>query len=179
MRFSLPQSDREERFTEWLSEYAAIPVKLSRAYAAEAAAQGELHQEMLVQVWRSLAHFDGAAKASTWIYRVCLNTALTWKRGRDRRGAHEVAAPEAVDASVAGGPGPAEAHERADLMEVLLAAVRELPPSERSLVVLSLDGLSYREIGEVTGMTENHVGVALTRVRAKLANILKGVSHEL
>lgn len=48
MSVSLPQSPLEDRFTAWLTEYAAIPLKLSRAYAAEAAAQGELHQEMLV-----------------------------------------------------------------------------------------------------------------------------------
>lgn len=178
MGVSFDQLSSEDRFTAWVGEYAAIPQKLSRAYAADPATQGELHQEMWVQVWRSLTHFDGAAKPSTWIYRVCLNTALTWKRGRERRRAHEVAAPEAVEASAAGGPGPAEAHERADLMAVLLAAVRALPPAERSLVVLSLEGLSYREIGEVTGLTENHVGVSLTRARAKLAKNLKGISHE-
>ena len=54
-----------------------------------------------------------------------------------------------------------------------------LPAGERSLVLLSLDGLSYREIGELTGLKENHVGVVLTRARQKLAEELKEVRDEL
>ena len=50
---------------------------------------------------------------------------------------------------------------------------------DRSLVLLSLEGLAYREIAEITGMTENHVGVALTRARRRLAQLLKGVTDEL
>ena len=45
--------------------------------------------------------------------------------------------------------------------------------------MLLLDGLAYREIAEVTGLTENHVGVALTRARKRLTELLKGISHEL
>jgi DNA-directed RNA polymerase specialized sigma24 family protein len=42
-----------------------------------------------------------------------------------------------------------------------------------------LFGLAYREMAEVTGLTENHVGVALTRARKRLAGLLKGVTDEL
>lgn len=51
--------------------------------------------------------------------------------------------------------------------------------ADRALVLLSLDGLAYREIAEITGLTENHVGVALTRARQRLAELLKGVTDEL
>lgn len=50
---------------------------------------------------------------------------------------------------------------------------------DRALVLLSLDGLAYREIAEITGLTENHVGVALTRARKRLAELMKGVTDEL
>ena len=54
-----------------------------------------------------------------------------------------------------------------------------MPDFDRALVLLMLDGLAYREIAEVTGLTENHVGVALTRARKRLAALLKGVTDEL
>jgi len=54
-----------------------------------------------------------------------------------------------------------------------------MPESERALVLLMLDGLAYREMADVTGLTENHVGVALTRARKHLAALLKGVTDEL
>ena len=169
----------EQRFAAWLDEHGAIPHKLSRAYAPEPVDEGELHQEMLVQLWRSVPRFRDQAKPSTWIYRVCLNTALTWRRTERRREARVVAQPEPVESASCEASGPATVGEKRDLMAALMRAVRQLPTADRSLVVLSLDGLSYREISEVTGMTENHVGVALTRVRQKLSILLKEVSDEL
>ena len=169
----------EVRFTAWLRDHAAIPHKLSRAYTFNPDDGADLHQEMLMQLWRSLPQFHGEAKASTWIYRVCLNTALTWQRDRRRRAARvnvafdtpaDVPSPEA---------GPVETRERAERLEILWNAVRSLPAADRSLVILALDGLSHREIGEVIGMTENHVGVALLRTRRKLAAQLKGMNDEL
>lgn len=174
-----PPTDDESRFAAWLTEHGAIPRKLSRAYAFEAADIDELHQEMLVQLWRSLSHFRGQAKASTWIYRVCLNTALTGRRERLRREARLI--PVAQPAADAACPGatPADAHEHQERLAALMEAVRALPPAERALVVLALDGLGHREIGEITGLTENHVGVALLRARRKLAARMKGVADEL
>lgn len=168
-----------ERFTGWVSRHGAVLHKLSRAYAPDAPSQGELHQEMLVQLWRSVPQFAGAAKESTWIYRVALNTALTWQRGRRRRANHEVPQAEPGESVSSGSPAPDVAHARQDLLEHVFAAVRALPVGERSLVVLSLDGLSYQEIGDITGLSENHVGVALSRARTKLANNMKGIRDEL
>lgn len=169
----------ESRFTAWLAEYGAIPRRLSRVYAASATDGADLHQEMLVQLWRSLRIFEGQAKATTWIYRVCLNTALTWRRDLRRREARMPRADVDVEHTASSGAGPAESHVSEERRTALLEAVRGLPPAERSLIALSLEGLGHREIGEVLGMTANHVGVALLRVRRKLADQLKGFSHEL
>ena len=54
-----------------------------------------------------------------------------------------------------------------------------MPRFDRVMVLLMLDGLAYREIAEVTGLTENHVGVALSRARKRLAELLKGAADEL
>ncbi len=169
----------EQRFADWLEEHGAIPHKLSRAYAPEAVDEAELHQEMLVQLWRSLPRFRDQAKASTWIYRVCLNTALTWRRTEKRRQGRVVPQPESVAAAACEDRGPDAVQDQRDLMAVLMRTVRQLPATDRSLIVLALDGLSYREIAEVTGMSENHVGVALSRARQKLSDLLKEVSNEL
>jgi RNA polymerase sigma-70 factor (ECF subfamily) len=61
----------------------------------------------------------------------------------------------------------------------LYVAIRAQPPEQRTILLLSLDGLGYREIAELTGLTENHVGVTLTRARQKLAEQLKEVRDEL
>jgi len=134
---------------------------------------------MLVQLWRSVPRFRAEAKPSTWIYRICLNTGLTWRRTEGRRTARVVAQPEPLETASTEEAGPADTEEQQDLMAKLMQAVRELPRGDRSLVVMALDGLNYHEISEITGMTENHVGVALTRARKKLSVALKEVSDEL
>lgn len=172
-------SPHEQQFAAWLEEHGGILRQLSRVHAPEPADAEELHQEMMVQLWRSVPRFSGQAKVSTWIYRVCLNTGLTWRRTTRRREARVVPHSESVEAAPSEDTSPAERQEQGDLMETLMRSVRSLPPGQRSLIVLALDGRSYREISEITGMTENHVGVALTRARQTLTEHMKGISHEL
>lgn len=173
-----PPPDRAALFRAWLAEHRGILVKVSRSFAPAAADAADLQQEMLLQLWTSLASYAGEAKASTWIYRVCLNTALTWRRGKARRERH--LEPDADVARLpAGAASPAELAGDEEMLTELYAAIHALPMFDRALVLLALDGLAYREIAEITGLTENHVGVSLTRARQRLAERLKGVTHEL
>ena len=174
---SLP-AKHEATFQAWLEEHRGIFVKVTRSFARGESDVAELQQEMMFQLWLSLPRYAGQAKPSTWIYRVCLNTALTWRRGAQRRDRR--IEPEAdVSLLAADAVTPAESAGNKDLLEQLYSALQTMPPSERALVLLMLDGLAYREIAEVTGLTENHVGVALTRARKHLAVLLKGVADEL
>ena len=171
--------EHSARFDDWLVAHRGIVFKVARSYAVQPIDEAELVQEILVQLWRSVSGFKGQCSVVTWIYRVSLNTALMWQRGQCRRHAvmesgavprYEVPAPE---------PRPGWTAEQAELLDQLYVAIRALPPAERMLVLLSLDGLSYREIGEVSGISENSVGVALTRARKKLTLMLEGVRNEL
>ncbi len=170
--------EHETRFQSWLAEHGGILSKVARAYAIGQRAQAELLQELKLQVWSSTKSFSGEAKASTWIYRVCLNTALTWRRGQERREQHLDHDTDVSETSCHAA-GPAEELGRRELIDLLYNAIHALPEIDRALLLLSLDGVSYREIGDVTGMSENHVGVALTRARQRLARQMKGVIHEL
>ena len=171
-------AEHEALFKTWLQEHRGIVVKVARSFAPADADGADLQQELLLQLWLSLPTFAGQAKPSTWIYRVCLNTALTWRRGTARRERH--LEPGADYTRVASATGsPADCAGDRELLDQLYAAIRALPGSDRALVLLSLDGLAYREIAEITGLTENQVGVALTRARKRLAELMKGVTHEL
>ena len=165
-------------FDSWLGEHRGIVAKVTRSFAHTAADAADLEQELWLQVWLSVPAFSGAAKASTWIYRVCLNTALTWRRGATRR-ENRIQPGGVQDHHIAPLPSPAEHADERELLEKLYAAIHAMPAFDRALVLLLLDGLAYREIAEITGLTENHVGVALTRARQRLAALMKGLIHEL
>lgn len=173
-----PSGDPALLFQSWLEEHRGIVVKVTRSFTRTPADAADLQQELLLQLWISLSSFAGQAKPSTWVYRVCLNTALTWRRGTARR---EQRLESTADfAHVAGETAtPAEHAGERELLEKLYAGIHALPASDRALMLLSLDGLAYREITEITGLNENQVGVALTRARQRLAQLMKGVTDEL
>ncbi len=169
---------RASIFRAWLEEHRGIVIKVARSFASAPADAADLQQEMLLQLWTSLGSYAGQAKPSTWIYRVCLNTALTWRRGaalRDRRMEGGVD----LDRVAAEAASPADHAGDRETLEKLYAAIHALPMFDRALVLLALDGLAYREIAEITGLTENHVGVSLTRARKRLAELMKGARNEL
>jgi RNA polymerase sigma-70 factor, ECF subfamily len=66
-----------------------------------------------------------------------------------------------------------------EIVERLYAAIRQLPKVDASLALMHLDGLSYLEMAEVSGISENYVGVKLNRIRKQLAEQMKGVMNEL
>lgn len=159
--------ETDEAFTAWLTPHLAALGRVSRAFA-QPADQHDLMQELMVAVWKARPRFQGQSAAATFVHRVAHNAALTWWRGerrRQRRG-------QAVEAELALRP-TGEDSAQAALLERLYAAIRTLPPIDRSLILLSLDGLAYREIAQLHGLSETNVGARLTRVRARLSTLVK------
>ncbi|MEI8290138.1 MAG: RNA polymerase sigma factor [Verrucomicrobiota bacterium] len=164
--------EQERLFRRWLAEHPGLMWKVVRAFAVAPADQEDLLQEILLQLWSSLPAFRGEAKESTWIYRVSFNTALVWKRDEKRRQTKHEAF---LNLNIA--PDVSSPDDR--LIEELYAAIRQLSKLDASLALMHLDGLSYREMSEVLGISENHVGVKLNRIRKQLAERLKGATDEL
>ncbi|MEO6567402.1 MAG: sigma-70 family RNA polymerase sigma factor [Opitutaceae bacterium] len=171
-------SHQEALYRSWLADHGGIVFKVTRSFARTPSEAAELDQEVRVQLWKSVPAFGGDAKPATWIYRVCLNTALTWRRGTKR---HENHFDPVIDLAHvhANGATPAETAGEREIVERLYAAIQSMPDLDRAIILLSLDGIAHREIAEVMGMTEGHVGVALMRARQRLANLMKGIAHEL
>jgi len=164
--------EHESLFRRWLADHAGLMWKVVRAFSAAPEDQQDLLQEIALQLWRSLPAFRGEAKESTWIYRVAFNTALIWKRGETRRHAkHE----NFFKLNVAPENSPSTPDD--ELVEKLYVAIRQLPVLDASLALMHLDGVSYREMSEVLGITESNVGVRLNRVRKQLAEMLKGANE--
>ncbi len=74
------QAERNQIFGDWMEAHKAILFKVARAYGATHADREDLFQEIVLQLWHSVAAFRGDSAVTTWIYRVALNTALAWNR---------------------------------------------------------------------------------------------------
>lgn len=158
-------------FKSWLVEHGGAVLKVARAYTLTSEDCQDLTQEILLQVWRSLPRFRGGASASTWIYRVALNTAIGWRRKERRGRACRRAGSEVADLPAAW-PDGAEQVVRRESVERLYAAIRRLPKADVALLLLYLDDLSYRQMAEVLGISESNVGVKLNRAKKALGELL-------
>jgi RNA polymerase sigma-70 factor (ECF subfamily) len=168
----LLDSERESLFRDWLAEHCAAILKVARSYAQTPVDAQDLSQEILLQLWRSLPQFNGEASALTWCYRVALNTALSWRRNEGRRRSRRRPLVE-VNNVLAVGPDGAERTAQRETVERLYAAIRQLSTADAALVLLYLDDLSYRQIADVLGISETHVGVKLNRAKKALARLLQ------
>jgi RNA polymerase sigma-70 factor (ECF subfamily) len=120
-------------------------------------------------VWNALPKFRGEAQAGTWLYRVAVNTALLYRRKWRRA----EALPEVADPSA----GVLRNLEDRERLDALRRAIAVLPDQDRLIVTLLLEGLSYREIAEVTGLTVNYVGVKLLRIKQAIEQRMTEECH--
>lgn len=160
----MDRNERQRRFTEWATEFDGLLWKVARSFAS-GADQDDLHQELLLALWQAIPAFRADAKASTFAYRVAYNHALTWNR---KRRPPEISIDQVVQ------PTTATESEDAEIqIERLYEQIRKLAPLDRTLVLLYLDELSYREMAEILGLTENNIGVRLNRAKKQLAEQMK------
>ncbi len=158
--------DRSEaHFLEQVNAHRRIIHRIAGLYALDNDARKDLEQETLMQAWRSWPSFRGEAKFSTWLYRICLNTALTWERRPDvvRRAGPQGLPDQADDAPITEG----------DERQRLHAAMHRLNEVDRALLALHLDGFDHAEAGALLGLTANHVGVKLHRIKGRLTELLR------
>lgn len=129
--------------------------RIARQYAGEAA-RPDLLQEMSIAIWQSLPKFRGDASIDTFVYRVALNTALTFRRGHQRRQVDQV--------DVASEPLAADADTPLSLLDHFLAS---LDPINRAVLLMDLEGLDRDTIANVLGFSAGAVAVRMTRLKQR------------
>ena len=152
-------------FEQIIKDFHPIFYKISRAYTDSEDDFNDLFQEMLIQVWTSYKNFRNESKLSTWLYRLALNTALSFQRKNKKVNLATYEVPIVADDN-------SEAVEREQRIELLYSCIRELAKDERSLILLQLEGKSYDEMSEILGITTTNVGVKLGRIKKKLQSLL-------
>lgn len=162
--------DLDTQFRSLYDAHADALWRIAGAYARTRADREDLYQEMLLQVWRALPSFRGDAAERTWMTRIAFNVALGAVRKRTLR--DTVDAPSAIEDAIASSSDPLGDATRADALDRLYAALRQLPEIDRALVVLSLEDRPHAEIADVLGLSVSNVGVRLHRARTTLAALL-------
>jgi RNA polymerase sigma-70 factor (ECF subfamily) len=152
----------ETQFIRLIDEHQGIIHKICRLYRDVKEDREDLFQEIVFQLWKSVPTFSGKASFSTWMYKVALSTAIVTYR---KKKLHIIYTPVL--------PEKPETIQESEQTERLFAALKKLNDEEKALITLYLEELSYRQIAEITGITENNVGVKLNRIKGKIQQLLK------
>ena len=153
----------ESDFLNLIEDNQNIIHKVCRMYTDTQEDHADLFQEIMLQLWQSYQRFKGESKITTWMYRVALYTAITSLKKR-------LKAPK-PDSDFENLPITYEMEDQFRY-EGLQMAIKELDENERAIIMLYLEEKPYKEISEILGITENHVGVKVNRIKKKLKTVL-------
>ena len=160
------------KFLELLQENRPKILKICRVYAWDTTDQDDLYQEILFQIWRALPNLRDGHFANTWLYRIALNTALSFVRKHESRRAHFTVGDGNQWHEVPENLPSNDPHKNEQLAQ-MFKAISQLDGLEKAAITLFLEDLSYEQIAGVMGITESNVGVMLHRAKKKLSTLMK------
>ena len=161
----------EQKFLELVNENRNRILRVCRVYSWNSADQDDLYQEILFQIWRGLPALKEKHFANTWLYRVAINTAISFVRKRASSSDRLVHFEHADLTRTIESRQATEENTDARIAD-LYNAIYKLNPLEKALVTLFLEDLTYEQIAEATGISANNVGVMLHRAKKKLSCLM-------
>ena len=152
---------QQDRFIQLIKEHEGVIFKITSIYARNAMDQKDLYQEIVAQLWTAYEKFRGEAKASTWIYRIALNTAITVLR-KDKKLAKAKELDWVLQYTDRKDPVQEER------IRQLYQQIEQLNDLEKGIILLFLEDRSYEEMATITGLTVTNIATRLSRIRKKL-----------
>lgn len=163
-----PDIEKQKEFLALTDKYKNIIARVCALYSSGAVPFADLYQESLLNIWAGFDSFRGEAKVSTWLYRVVLNTCITWHRRNSR---NPLAGASECPIEV-----PDPLYESDNRIHALHDMIGMLNPVEKALVTLWLDDNSYEEMALVMGMSKSAVATRLHRAKSKLSELARNLN---
>lgn len=156
-----------------IKDYGPLLSRVASTYEANESLQQELFQEICLAIWQSLHRFKGDSSIKTYILRVAHNRCVTHV-------SKQVKSPKTFEYDESEQSASNDVYMADSQMKVehavsqmqqqnrLLALIRLMKLPARQVISLSLEGLSYLEIAEISGLSSTNVGVMISRIKTDL-----------
>jgi RNA polymerase sigma-70 factor, ECF subfamily len=158
---------READFLRLMRQFEPALWRLVQVYTPKPADRDDLFQEIALALWRALPRFRGESSERTWLYRIAHNVALSGQVRRSKQDKRTSPVEPAMDWP-SGQPHPEQQALDQERRALLVALVVALPPADRQILLLHLEGLSDAEVGEISGLSPGAVATRLSRVRSRI-----------
>ena len=159
----------EKMFVELIQQHERIIYKVCSVYASPELPIADLYQEAVSNLWAGFPKFRNECAASTWIYRVTLNTCVSGIRKDNRR-------PKTAEIAANLAESLAAPESMSENIREMYRMINHLQTIEKAIVLLYLEEKSYQEIADITGLTLSNVATKLKRAREKLKQLGKALS---
>jgi RNA polymerase sigma-70 factor (ECF subfamily) len=155
--------DQRELYDHAAREFGRAIDRLAAGYEADPERRHDLRQEIHMQLWRSLAAFDGRCSLKTWTFRVAHNTAVTYVN-RERRSREPLVCLEEIEDT---GPGSdlAPDLDRQRALARLSELIRTLKPLDRQIMISYLEEMDAAAIADITGLSPANVAMKIHRIK--------------
>ena len=163
------KSEKEKQFEELVRQYKRTIYSVCYMFSRDNEEINDLFQEILVRLWLGFDQFEQRSSLNTWVYRIALNTAINSDKRAKRR-------PQTVPLSTDIDPYDPQDTSLEQIRQ-LYALINQLDVMDRGLVLLWLEGIGYDEIAAIMGITVANVGIKLHRIKEKLVQKSKSVTH--
>ena len=159
----MKSTEQQESFLAMLGRCEGAIVKVCLAFTDRQPDNvRDLYQEIVCNLWQAYGRFRRECAENTWVYRIALNTAVTQLRRRGRAPAI-VRLTEEMRHSLVDDGDP--------LRERLYELIDRLNNVDKSLILLVLDGIPYRDIAAITGLREPAARERVYRIKQKLIKL--------
>ena len=155
----------EQEFLDMVRAYERVIYKVCYLYTTPRATLNALYQDVVLNLWKAFPKFRHECKMSTWVYRIALNTCISFIR-KEKNIPEIVTLTQEADRSE-------EEDETEAMLRQLYRMINRLGELDKSITLLYLEEKSYEEIAEITGLTVTNVATRLSRIKEKLRKMNK------
>lgn len=154
----------QETFISIIKEHRNLIYKICLTYCKDPENRKDLEQEVLIQLWNSFKKFDGRVKLTTWMYRIALNTAISYYRSDSRQRKRLVS----LDTTIITLTQTEYDTQTEEHLSTVYSFFNRLNDMDKALIILYLDDNKYKDIADILGISETNVATKISRIKQTL-----------
>ncbi len=157
----MTHQETEKIFIDLVTQNQQIIYKVCYFYTSDDFTLDELYQETIINLWKAYPTFRRESKVSTWIYRIAMNTCISYMR-------KSYSKPNTIPISTYIADNTPDNDTSNKYLHELYQMINQLGKLEKALILLYLEDKKHQEISEILGISKNNVAVKLNRIKDKL-----------